>query len=189
MNTPTHMLVGAALLAKPGALQRNRAVLIGALVPDALLFVMFGWSVALGRPQAEIWGSTYFDPGWQALFAIGNSIPLLAVLSLIAWRLGSPVALGLSLSALLHAAFDFPLHADDAHMHFWPLTAWRFESPVSYWDPAHYGWLVAPIEALVGLALIVILWRRFSHWIWRLGLLSCAAAYVLVPAFFLINLG
>lgn len=75
-----------------------------------------------------------------------------------------------ALSGLLHLAGDLPLHAEDAHRHLWPLSDWRFISPVSYWDPAHYGRIAAPIEALFAAGLIVLLWRRFAGLIPRLAL-------------------
>ncbi|MDQ6971679.1 MAG: hypothetical protein Q9M30_03440 [Mariprofundaceae bacterium] len=52
----------------------------------------------------------------------------------------------------LHSCFDFPLHHNDAHHHFYPLSMWQFHSPVSYWDPAHYGGIAGPVELMVVLA-------------------------------------
>ena len=95
----------------------------------------------------------------------------------------------LALAALVHLAGDLPLHADDAHRHFWPLTDWRFHSPVSYWDPAHYGGAFSIIEAVLGVALCVVLWRRFRA-AWVRALLALAAlTYVAVPLYFTLALG
>ena len=48
MNTSTHLLIGAAALARrdPDGSQRwrNRAIVVGALLPDAAIFVLFGWA-------------------------------------------------------------------------------------------------------------------------------------------------
>jgi hypothetical protein len=33
-----------------------------------------------------------------------------------------------------HNLMDIPMHAEDARPPFWPLSRWRFKSPVSYWD-------------------------------------------------------
>ncbi len=45
MNTPTHLLIGAAALARPAddaaGLWRNAAVLLGALVADARIFISY----------------------------------------------------------------------------------------------------------------------------------------------------
>ena len=86
----------------------------------------------------------------------------------------------IAIAALLHLSLDFPLHADDAHRHFWPVTDWRFASPVSYWDPQAYGLIGAAIETVVALGATLVLWRRFSKWRWRalfasLALLQCLA--------------
>lgn len=56
----------------------------------------------------------------------------------------------------------FFLHNDDAHHHFFPLSDFAFQSPVSYWDAAHYGHIVAPIEVLATLAVSVYMFRRLQ---------------------------
>ncbi len=72
-------------------------------------------------------------------------------------------------AGLLHVATDFPLHNDDARPHFWPLSDWVFESPLSYWDSDHHAAYVAPLELLVVLIATLVLWRRWPHWGARLG--------------------
>ncbi|MBP7590472.1 MAG: cobalamin biosynthesis protein CobQ, partial [Chloroflexi bacterium] len=62
----------------------------------------------------------------------------------------------------LHTAVDIFTHADDGPVLTFPLD-WhtRFKSPISYWDPAHYGRLVRLLEHLLDLLLVVwLLWRR-----------------------------
>lgn len=61
----------------------------------------------------------------------------------------------------VHVAGDLPLHHDDAHRHLFPFSDWRFESPVSYWDPAHYGGYVAALETLLVAVGCAVLFRRF----------------------------
>jgi hypothetical protein len=56
-------------------------------------------------------------------------------------------------SLICHSLLDLPVHHDDAHRHFFPLSDYRFISPLSYWDPSHYGQFVALAEVLVILAL------------------------------------
>jgi hypothetical protein len=61
---------------------------------------------------------------------------------------------------LLHALGDAFLHREDGHRHLWPLSSWRFESPVSYWDPAHHGAVGAGLETLLIVASTLALWPR-----------------------------
>jgi hypothetical protein len=65
-------------------------------------------------------------------------------------------------SALLHVAFDLPLHHEDAHRHFFPLSEWRFASPVSYWNPAYHRHIGALFETAVVTASSALLWPRFT---------------------------
>ncbi len=67
-----------------------------------------------------------------------------------------------ALAALIHMASDFPVHAEDAHKHFWPISDWRFYSPFSYWDIRHFGRNVGLVETLLGIGLVTLLLRRFT---------------------------
>ena len=162
MNTIAHVIVACAAFSQPEARDRNRAVAAGALLPDASMFVFFAWSRINGWSGDETWNVRYWMEPWQTLGAISNSFLVFAVLLALAhWRAWPLWALAAA-AALTHLALDFPLHADDAHRHFWPVSDWRFNSPVSYWDPASNGMLGAGIETAIVAAATLLLWRRFS---------------------------
>lgn len=193
MNTQTHLLVAAAIFAKPDRPKRNTALIIGALLPDAAIFALFGWAMLTGVPQEVLWREIYFSEPMLTLTAIGNSAPLYAALALAAWSYARwhtgrplpalPTLTVLGLAALTHLAGDFPVHVDDAHPHFWPLTDWRFRSPVSYWDNVHHGRAFGAFEAALGITLAAILFFRFKA-LWVRALLAlCVLAYLAVPVF------
>lgn len=144
------------------------------------MFVFFAWSRAQGWSGSETWNVQYWNEPWQTIGAVSNSLVLFGLLFAIAiWRKW-PLVNALAVAALLHIAFDFPLHADDAHRHFWPVTDWRFASPISYWDPQANGLIGGAIESVVALGATLVLWHRFSSWRWRaafavLALLQCLA--------------
>ncbi len=118
----------------------------------------------LGQTEAIIWSTLYFDPAWQNFFDLFNSLPLIAVgLAVAAYR-KSPPALAFFLSMTLHVAADLPLHREDAHAHFFPFTNWHFNSPVSYWDPAHFGVIAGGLEMLGVVVGSVVLIRRGAPW-------------------------
>lgn len=216
MNTQTHLLIAAALFAEPGEPKRNVAALAGAIVPDIAIYGLWVWSKIAGIPESVVWGELYWQQPWQTYTAAGNSLPLYALLlvaGLLLIRQPVPEAVGdavsaqpfgerwrirvarqtaltiFALSAMVHLAGDFPVHVDDAHAHLWPVSQWRFHSPVSYWNPDHYGTWFSVFEALLGIALAVILFRRFQAW-WVRGLMILAiVAYVAVPAYFIFLFG
>ena len=163
MNTPTHLLVAAALIARPGRRQVNRSVVFGALVPDLSLYLLVAAAAAQGNSLRTIFDQFYFSESWQTVFAIDNSAPLYAALLLAGLVLRWPVLWAFAAGALLHVALDLPLHHDDGRPHFWPITDWVYASPVSYWDTDHYAWIVAPLEIALMAALSVLLWRRFRR--------------------------
>lgn len=70
----------------------------------------------------------------------------------------------LACGCLLHTLIDIPLHYNDGPLVWFPFNfEYRFFSPVSYWDPAHYGLVAAPVEHVIVLGLLVWLivdWRR-----------------------------
>ena len=197
MNTQTHLLLASALFARPGRQNRlrNTAVISGALLPDAVIFVMFAWSKLVGEPESEVWSNWYFNPPWLTAIDWMNSLPLFGMVLLVGLVLPkeppslnalSSVLLLFALAAITHLLGDLPLHVDDGHAHFVPLTEWRFVSPVSYWDPRHYGNIFALLELALGLILITILWRRFTARPVRALLLLAIIAYAVPYSWFVL---
>ena len=182
MLTNTHVLIGAALLTrKKYSRLQNIGIVFGGFLPDLSVFLMVVFSRFPGFQNSNLWrqpDGMYWQEPWQFLSAFSNSIPLYAALALVfllSWRKGEQsreLWLGLSLlftASLLHVIADFPVHADDAHIHFWPFTDARFHSPISYWDSRHFGEIVGVLEAILGVWLAVILWRRFESLWPRIG--------------------
>ena len=98
----------------------------------------------------------------------------------IAMMMRSRVAIALCGAAMLHLVLDFGLHHDDGRAHFWPISDWIFQSPVSYWDPAHYGNWVGPIEIVLALAACAWKWRRYTGWRMR-SLIATLGTLQLMP--------
>ncbi|MEO0792157.1 MAG: hypothetical protein AAFY27_06385 [Pseudomonadota bacterium] len=190
MNTITHALAAAVALNTTGAPVRNAAVFLGALVPDLWIFGFYGWSKFVdGETSNRIWSVLYWQEPWQTIGAVFNSAPLFAGLLALGVVLRSTLLVVVSAAALIHIGLDFPVHADDAHRHLWPLTDWRFHSPISYWDPQHHGRIVSLLEIAGAMALIVVLWRRVNA-LWVKAILTLAAfGYAAVPAYFILSLG
>ena len=168
MNTIAHMVVASAALAKPDSPRRNAAIILGAFAPDASMFIFFAWSRLQGWTGDETWNVRYWMEPWQSLGAISNSFVIWALIMALAFWRRTPLLWVAAAAALLHIALDFPLHADDAHRHFWPLTDWRFISQVSYWDPAANGLVGGAIETFLAFAALIVLWIRFQNIRWRL---------------------
>ncbi len=181
VNTQTHILVGAALLMRPGGRARNAAVFAGALIPDLAIYLMYGNAKWTGLSEHAIWSELFVSPAWQGWITVANSIPIYAALVLLALAKGWMMLTVFSLAALAHIALDFFVHHDDAHRHFWPISDWRFASPLSYWDPAYYGTWVSFAEFGLGAALAALLWRRFEAPFARALLVVALLAYIAVP--------
>ncbi|NOE33319.1 MULTISPECIES: cobalamin biosynthesis protein CobQ [unclassified Ruegeria] len=161
MNTPAHLLIGAAAFARPPQGRILLAALLGAVLPDLSLYLMATVSLfVLGIPEQVVFGQLYYSQAWQTVFAIDNSFIIWGcALILAVWRRWHFVAVGAA-AGLLHLATDFFLHAGDGRPQFWPLSDWVFHSPVSYWDSSHHALWVAPVSAAVCLAAYVVLWQR-----------------------------
>lgn len=167
MNTPTHTLLALAALSKRGDRKRNVAVLIGSLIPDAAIFLWAPYQYLFNDVSgAEMWEKLYFEPPMQNLIAWFNSVPIYALLALIGFmargKTWGKLLLFFALAALIHMATDLPVHAADAYRHFWPLTDWRFYSPLSYWDVDHHSRWVSLFEIGLAFGCIALLWKRFK---------------------------
>ncbi|MDX8404646.1 MAG: hypothetical protein R8K50_00670, partial [Mariprofundus sp.] len=123
-----------------------------ALLPDAPMLLFYIQEKIQGVSEHVIWSELYYHPGWQALFNTFHSFPLLALACYAAWRARMRATAVFFASMFCHSLFDFPVHHSDAHQHFFPLSDYRFISPISYWDPAHYGLWVGSLELLIVVA-------------------------------------
>ncbi len=140
---------------------------MGAFVPDFSLYLMVSVSIwVMDIPARRVFGELYYSDAWQSVFAVDNSFILWGLaFGLALWRKSS-VFVAFTGAALLHLLLDFPLHTHDARQHFWPVTNWIFESPVSYWDNAAHAGIVSPVAlALAGGALVVIWQRAKTIWL------------------------
>ena len=177
VNTPAHLIFGMAAFGRPGQRKVTAAAVAGAFVPDASLYAMVGVSVfVLGIPADTVFRELYYSDAWQRVFAVDNSFIVWGLLLAIAsWR-RSPALIAFTGAGLLHLVFDFPLHGHDARMHFWPLSNWVFESPLSYWDNNNHAHIVGPIELGVSMALCGFLLVRFRSWTTRIAVTALVLA-------------
>jgi hypothetical protein len=162
MNTPSHILWGAAAFARAGNRKVVIAALAGGLAPDISLYVMAVWALFVqGIPPETVFGEYYFSKEWMGVFSYDNSLVLWGIVLLWAVWAKQARVVAFAGAGMLHLVTDFLLHHSDARPHFWPLTDWIFTSPVSYWNPAFYGRIIAPVEMAADLVCCVVLWRRF----------------------------
>lgn len=194
MQTQTHTLLALALLSQPKSRKRNLAIFVGSLIPDVFIYLMWVWlTFVAGETQAAIWQDIYFQPPAQFAGAVSNSIPLAVLIFALGWAFrqklwGQIILLG-ALAALIHHVTDLPVHSDDAHRHFWPISDWRFYSPLSYWDVDYHAKWVGIAECVLGLGLIFVLWRRFmAPWI-RVILFFIGLFYIAMFALAFTSLG
>ena len=110
--------------------------------PVVRSFRIYRWSCSTctsgsrwALPERVIWSTRYFDPGWQTCIDSFNALPLIGLGAFIAWRARASAWLAFFASMAVHCVTDLLVHREDAHAHFFPLSSWRFVSPVSYWDP------------------------------------------------------
>jgi hypothetical protein len=198
MNTQSHVIMGAVFFGR-GIPSKAWAGALGGLIPDMPMFLIVLVLKLNGMPAHQIFSEMYWQNWWQVTNAIGHNLWLwsgLVILGLVNRdRLSTSVRAfdnwtRVSLfagSALLHTIVDFFCHREDAHMSFWPVTRWKFISPVSYYDWNHYGMWFSLFEVALGLTLSVILFRQYGSRVLRVFLAIAMALYVAVPAFFIFS--
>lgn len=196
MNTPAHVIANLLVLGRRQGRAEIAAVAAGGLLPDLPIISFYGWEkLVRGTPEMTIWRESYYREGWQVFFDLFNSLPILAALIGAVWlverrRAAGGIGPGLwpaarlfFASMALHALSDLPLHNDDAHRHLWPLSDWRFASPVSYWDPAHHGLWASLAEIALMVAGTIWLWRFYRDRRARLLIGLLGAGYALYLAY------
>ena len=189
MNTPTHLIVNAALhkaaTARGVTTIPRRAFLLGAVLPDIPLFVLWLGAYAYYRHLLNDPAVTLMDPRFDQLYftnplwiashnLLHAPLLLLGVMAALWHSRAQPGSrrawwFWFAAGCLVHTALDIPTHVDDGPVLFFPLNwSYRFQSPVSYWDPRHFGREFAVFELLLNLVLLVYLfgpglWRRLRR--------------------------
>lgn len=185
MNTPAHVVLSLLCLGRNEQDDRGlflTPLVVGAILPDAPMFLFYGIEKLRGVPDDIIWGESYFADSWQNFFDIFNSFPIMALgLGLTIWGASRWGQL-LFGSMIIHGLGDLPLHHDDGHRHFFPFTNWRFESPLSYWDPDHHGVLMTILEIVMVLGGWAFLWRSYQS---RKGKITISVTVLLYLAYIL----
>lgn len=195
MNTYSHFLL-AAVLRKPlkKLTEENKtlpplrtsALLIGSIIPDSLLTIIaiFCGIIDVARGtfgpsnddslMGKLFGDWFFNNPWvmsaQQLFHSPLMVAVFIAIGYFLWKRGTRGGgwfFWLSCSAMLHTLVDIPLHYDDGPLLLWPLN-WdlRYFSPVSYWDPNHFGMPTAIYEHFIDIVFIGILIARRRGTIW-----------------------
>ncbi len=171
MITPSHLIYSWALAkrtekAAPDGLAKHRttAFVVGALLPDIPVYVFFlVCGMLLGYGHEQLWDDMYFSSGWSVVFTLSHSLLLWPGIYLVAKYKRWCIAQWVAISAIFHIVVDFCVHTADAYKHFWPLTDWRFVSPISYWDSASYGQYVGCFDAALVLGLLWWLATRYRE--------------------------
>lgn len=178
MNTPSHLIVNAALrkwAVAGGAVSIPRsAFLLGAVLPDIPLFILwlgaYGYyRYVLADPTVTLmdarFDQLYFtDPFWIAAHNLLHSPTLLLILLALLWRFRAAVGarghwwFWFFAGCMLHTVLDIPTHVDDGPLLFFPFDwSTRFQSPVSYWDSRHFGREFGVFELLLNGVLLIYL--------------------------------
>jgi hypothetical protein len=164
--------------------------ILGSVLPD-LPFLIGTPLVARGK--ADWWAAINASVESRIMGVVSRSAH-----SFVIWAAGAaaialvrPELLPLMWGWLGHNVADLLTHHSEAHAHFYPLSDWKFESPVSYYEWEHHGRAYMIAETALALALIaswirheplyatveaVIAWRAvwvilaaLLVWRWRAG--------------------
>ncbi len=184
MHTLGHIAINLAILGRKENAKYALPLVIGAVLPDIPIYLYYLYQkFVLKMPEIFIWGIGYYLPEWQTLFNTFHSFIIIFLLYFLADELKKEWFKTLFAGMILHSMFDFPVHSEDAHAHFFPVSGWKFESPVSYWNPEHYGIIGAGAEIVLVLAASIFALKTYAQkWV-RYLLYGINILYLLGTAF------
>ncbi len=162
MRTYSHLLIACGLQRIVALPTARKAFLIGTVAPDVgILVIAAGYfasyrSLQLG-PDSEFlarFDALYAShPLWIASHNLLHAPLMVTALLFAGWalkRLGrssGETTLSFAWGAALHVIVDVVTHHSDGPLLLFPFD-WttRFASPISYWDPAHFGVAMSVFE-------------------------------------------
>lgn len=174
MNTPSHVLINLAL--KSAGKKRAEsipwmAIFLGSFMPDVPLGILsvaatFFYRVILGNQSPDLMEAVlhplYFtNPFWISAHHMLHAPLALGLYLVFLWRWRAQPGkvqywlFWFFVSCGFHAGVDILTHFNDGPLLFWPLNwSYRFPSPISYWDPAHFGNQFRIFELILDLGLL-----------------------------------
>ena len=189
MTTPSHLIITAALAKRQRKVELPLwAILIGSVAPDIPLYLLMSGTTAytwlIGEQslsEAHEWMAEtlfYTSPYWVIPHNFLHAPLILAVGLALLWRYRHTQGtvqrwlFWFLIAAALHTLIDIVTHHSDGPLLLFPFNwSLRFASPISYWDPAHFGRQFFVFELTLDALLIFYLlrerirqrWRRFSE--------------------------
>ena len=141
---------------------------LGAVMPDIPVALGAGWLIlrrgtgfGRGVSESEVCARTVFrgpDAALHSVLTVGVALALRAAAGKVGDRNGNLLAFLLGWAG--HVLADALTHAKDARPVFWPLSGWRFRSPVSYWDHRCHARAFSMLEHASLLLAVVEISRR-----------------------------
>ena len=172
MITTSHAVLNCALLGRKEKPIPYWPIIAGAVLPDIPMFLYFGFYL-LNHSHIRVTPVYMNEYHFRQLWVDwGHSIPLALTGALLCFILKSQNGLSFFLSMALHSLEDLPVHSDYSHRHFLPLSDFRYFSPISDWNLQHHAGIVAPVEWLLVLVSVAVLWRRGLTSVAQVSLLS-----------------
>jgi len=162
--------------------RKTFAFLLGSILPDvpfAILTVVYTlYFTILGSTPNDVSLMEYLhfdlffsDPIWIILHNFFHSLVVGSMMLLVAFikrdTLWGKRLMWLTLGILLHTIIDIFTHHSDGPLFLFPLNwNYRFESPISYWEPEHFGNQFRIFEYLLDTFLTIFLitrwWQQYN---------------------------
>lgn len=161
MRTYSHaILTYAAIRSSKGGASRKAslAAALGAIFPDAPAILGAAWLWTKRKTfsrkdfDEQVCGRSYFREPDAALHSALVAASAMALENALRGK-NSAFVLGWA----GHVLTDFLTHGKDARPILWPLSDWKFESPVSYRENERHGTLFTIVEHAAMLATAILL--------------------------------
>lgn len=155
------------------------SALIGGIVPDIITYIFYlYYRFFQGVSSTVIWDSLYFNSPWSPFITLSHSFILWTTIIFFAVVFTWPLLRWLAIGALFHTVVDFFVHNEDAYANFWPLSNWRFESPISYWDPNLFGLIVSRFDAIFVIIILIIFYKEIKNIAVKIGIIGLIIFYL-----------